>query len=69
MLEPFHLYIIISFAFKFGAPNGSVYVFHSPASVPTAIRDLAKDPRIFCLQCSAFDDKVKLNDVRQLTCL
>lgn len=51
------------FVFQFGAPNGYVYIFHVPSSVPKAIRDLAGDPNIFCIQSAALEDKVNLNDV------
>ena len=48
--------------FQFGCSNGIVFIFHSPNSVPKAIKDLAKNPCIFKLQCAAFDDKVLLHE-------
>jgi len=62
----FQLFNLLLHAFQFGAPNGFVFIFHVPSSVPQVIKDMASDPNIFCIQSSAFADKCLLNDVSTL---
>jgi len=54
---------IVVITFQVGAPNGYAFVFHVPSSVPQKIKDLLADPNIFCIQSSAFSDKLMLNEV------